>query len=206
MDEIVDTAPAPSRDQGHPALGSTATIAKDPSTGIADDVFHAEQSAPSATGNSLLELVKDAGIPHDTVSQVLEWVEKGSTQSDTDLAARDVEDQEATTAELKALWGEDKWDKNVKALNRLLDGMPGSSGEVLRSARMADGRAVLNDAAFVARLLGVANRPGPKGSKDPAVEIKQILAFMRRDRAAYNRDEPMQARLREAYARQGANP
>lgn len=103
-------------------------------------------------------------------------------------AAPAAPDPEAGMRELEQAWGENA-QRNTAALARYLDSLP----EAERTAIAEDPRA--NDPAHVQHLVGQALRPQPR-----AMTIAGIEEFMRGNRAAYIKDEALQARYRDLLA------
>lgn len=123
-----------------------------------------------------------------------------AAQAEADVAHRD---EVADT--LRAEWGAD-YRGNINGINAFLEMAPEGIKDKLLSARMADGRAVANDPAFMGWLAQVAREVNPVGTVVPAggdqmgaiqTEIDKIKTLMRTDRKAYDKDEKMQARFRE---------
>lgn len=123
-----------------------------------------------------------------------------ATMAEADVAHRD----EVADA-LRAEWGAD-YRGNINGINAFLEMAPAGIKDKLLSARMADGRAVANDPAFMGWLGQVAREVNPVGTVVPAggdqmgaidTELDKIRKVMREDRKAYDKDEKMQARFRE---------
>jgi hypothetical protein len=97
-------------------------------------------------------------------------------------AARDIA---AGERELDSTWGA-KAERNAAAFARYYDSLPAAERARIDADPWAD------DPAFVQELMGQALRPQPA-----AQTIEGIEAFIRTNRSAYTKDEPLQARYRE---------
>lgn len=149
--------------------------------------MHAENASPAQVKAGLKTYYQ---IKEDAIARMAE----------ADIAHRD-EVQDA----LRAEWGAE-YRGNINSINAFLEMAPEGIKDKLLSARMSDGRAVANDPAFMAWLSQVAREVNPVGTVVPAggdqmgaieTELSKIREVMRKDRAAYNKDEKMQARFRE---------
>lgn len=121
-------------------------------------------------------------------------------QAEADLTHRD----EVADA-LRAEWGAE-YRGNINHVNAFLDMAPEGVKDKLLTARMADGRAVMNDPDMMRAIAGWAREVNPVGTVVPAggdqmgaiqTEIDKIKTLMRTDRKAYDKDEKLQARFRE---------
>jgi hypothetical protein len=180
----------------HPEM--SAASAPDPSAIPAAEMA----SDHSSRDSPVLEVLKAANVPGDVVRGALKWVQQGSSFSNEQLAVIDAEGRASTQAEMRKLWPGEKYTENVKAINAYLSTqLSPSAADVIRHARDADGRAYMNDPANLQRLLGLALRPGPSAAGGGVdAQIKSIEAFMKVNRPAYTKDEPLQARYRELLA------
>ena len=122
--------------------------------------------------------------------------------------ARVAQDQEIkTSAEdtLRAEWGND-YRVNINLITNLLDAAPAGMRDKLLRGRLADGTPIGSSPEVLRFLVGLAREKNPAGVVVPSGvataqsvsdEIQKIEKVMRDDRAAYNRDEKMQARYRQ---------
>ena len=119
--------------------------------------------------------------------------------SQAELDTIDAADRAKAETELKALWGKGKYLSNIKAINKYVaETLKPGVADVIQSARHADGHAIGNDPAVLQRLLGPALKAQPAElNGDLDTQIETIESFMRTNRAAYNRDEPLQSRYRQ---------
>lgn len=126
-------------------------------------------------------------------------MDKGLVKSQAELDTIDAADRAKAETELKALWGKGKYQSNIKAINKYVaETLKPGVADVIQSARDADGHAIGNSPAVLQRLLGPALKAQPADlSGDVDSQIEGIEAFMRSNRAAYNRDEPLQSRYRQ---------
>lgn len=131
---------------------------------------------------------------------------KGEAQQ---RATRDVELEESGEEALRAEWG-GEYKRNITFIHNLLDGAatPEFKNKLL-GGRLADGTPIGSDPAALRFLMGLALVQNPTGTLVPGFnnnpaqgveeEIAKIETLMKTDRAAYNKDEKAQARLRELY-------
>jgi hypothetical protein len=129
--------------------------------------------------------------------------------------ARASQDQEIkTSAEdaLRAEWGED-YRVNINLVTNMLDAGPAGLRDKLLRGRLADGTPIGSSVEALKFLVGLARERNPAGVVVPSGvataqsvtdEIQKIEKTMREDRAAYNRDEKMQARYRQLLEWQSA--
>ena len=148
-------------------------------------------------------------LSNDAVKFNLEWyygeVERQTTERhDQDKAA----EQKAQDS-LRSLWGND-YRENMNRISSLLATGTGNLTEKLLRGRLADGTPIGSDPGVLRFLATVSRELNPTGTIVPATggniasaiedEIGAIEKLMKTDRAAYNKDESKQARLRELYA------
>lgn len=114
-----------------------------------------------------------------------------------------------TDNKLRNEWGTD-YQANKNAIQGLLDTLPEAVKEGFMYGRLADGTPILSDPdamkwlAATARDINPASTLVPSGAQGQAIDhvhdrIAEIENIMRTDRPAYNRDEKMQAELRDLY-------
>lgn len=123
-------------------------------------------------------------------------------------ADKDGEFRATSEDALRAEWGTD-YRGNVARIGALLDMAPKGLKEQISGARLADGTPlgnhpdVLRFFADLSRQINPAGvvLPGAGGNLSQSVddEIKTIETTMRENRSKYDKDEKMQARLRELY-------
>ncbi len=111
-----------------------------------------------------------------------------------------------TTKELRADWGSD-YRANINIVHAFMEKTFGKEAkEQLLNGRYQNGRGFMNDVNVLKGFAEIARAADPLApivvTDTNAVttmndEIAEILAFMRKDRTAYNKDEKMQARLLE---------
>jgi hypothetical protein len=179
-----------------------------PAEAVADQEADAslEKAAKPFTshdGEVLMAVVRGAEFPDDLMRGVIEYAERG-THTNEELAALDSEQTPACLAELRQLWGADSVRGNLHLVERFLDArLPRQVAQGIRDARLADGRALFNDAASITRLYHLAKKSGvnvdaPRlTASDTKTEIAAIEKRIRTDRKAYDRDEALQARCRQ---------
>lgn len=199
----------PTRDEGHASMPSGVELAGHPelsAVNVPDPsaIPASERATNHSAGDSqVLEVLKAADVPRDVITGALAWAQHGSALPEDKLAAIDAQGRAEAKAELGTLWG-DKYADNVAAIKAYVkEQLPGSAAEVLLNARDAEGRAYLNDPANLQRLLGLATKARPEAAGDVDAQIRSIEAFMKGNRAQYNKDEPLQARYRSLLAARG---
>lgn len=122
---------------------------------------------------------------------------------------KDAEFRASSEDMLRAEWGTD-YRQNVARIGALLDTAPKGVKEQLAGARLSDGSRfgdhpeVLRFLADISRQVNPAGvvLPGAGGNLSQSIEdeIGGIEKTMRENRSKYDKDEKMQARLRELYA------
>jgi hypothetical protein len=119
--------------------------------------------------------------------------------------AQDNEIKASAEDALRAEWGED-YRTNINLVTNLLDAAPEGLRDKLLRGRLADGTPIGSSPEALRFLVGLARERNPAGVVVPSGvitaqsvddEIQKIEKTMREDRAAYNRDEKMQARYRQ---------
>lgn len=155
-------------------------------------------------------LFKEAHASNQTPDQVRATLQGWQAIQQTlteNRHSKDVEAQKAGEDALRAEWGAE-YRQNVNLIHGMLDGTaaPGLRERIL-GGRLADGTPIGSDPDALKWLVSLAliqNPAGvvvPNGNADPMKgvedEITQIETAMKNNRAAYNKDEKMQARYRE---------
>jgi len=158
----------------------------------------------SSFAEGLHKLNADPKIAQYAVS----WYNQFQEDAAAKVAEGDNAAKTATEDELRAEWGAD-YRANINHIQGFLAQAPEGVADLIGNARGADGKAILNDPNVVRWLASVARELNPVGTIVPSGggsakglddEISEIETFMRTDRAAYNKDERKQARLRDLYA------
>lgn len=139
------------------------------------------------------------------------------TEAREALQEKDSQTRDSAADALRSEWGPD-FRRNINLINGLLDGAGSQSvKDAVLDARLPDGTKFGNSPEVMKLLVGLAlvqNPAGvvvPGGSGDQAAsidsEIGKIEKVMRENRAAYNKDEKLQARYRELLgARETVKP
>ncbi len=184
----------------HPAMPSASALAQDPERSVATA---SQSDAASATEQgqlaspSIRELIRTVGMPDQHVRDAMDWQNSAETRTEVELAAIDAQDLAHAQHTMRALWG-DSYASNVEILKTYLsEHVDPADAYVILNARSADGHALANKPDVLQRLLGQAKTPAPSLKGDVSAQIKSIEDFMRANRAAYNKNEPLQARYRE---------
>ena len=106
---------------------------------------------------------------------------------------------------LRSEWG-NEYRTNINLITNLLDGAPAGFRDKFLHGRLSDGTPIGSDPDALQFLVNLARERNPAGvvvpsgvATESAVmdELSKIEKLMRTDRAAYNKDEAMQARYRE---------
>jgi hypothetical protein len=167
-----------------------------------DDVHRLAGETGHAGLQSFATLARDIGVEPALARGAVAFL-RGQVEFDP---SRDEADAAETHAELSALWREELG-SNIAAINAYLDGLPNGGGEIAHRMRVDGGRALLNHAGVLQRLLPSAKAAASHQqtiSGDVNQQIAGIERLMRTDRAAYNADNQLQARYRELLTQRGA--
>lgn len=138
----------------------------------------------------------------------VKWYNDFQEQSLAKQTENDDSQRTAVEDELRKEWGND-YRANINHINGFLAQAPQGVSDLVANARGPDGRAILNDPNVVRWFAQVAREANPVGIIVPntggnagetiATEIGTIEKYMKENRTAYNKDEKMQARLRDLY-------
>lgn len=159
--------------------------------------------------SSFAEALHSVNAPPEIAHKAIEWYNNFAEQQQDAMAEIDHEHHMATEDELRRDWGGD-YRQNINIVGALVEKTFGKEGKnVILNARGPDGRAVMNNPEVLKGLAELAREvmhpmsiPGQQGNDAQQTvddEIAEIEKVMREDRQAYNRDEKMQARLRQLY-------
>jgi hypothetical protein len=152
-----------------------------------------------------LKVAHESNLPPDKVKKVVEWWYNTQQAQLDQIAERDLEHRQTAVDELNVEWGAE-YRRNINMLNGVIDQFPESVRDSLKSARLPDGTAILNNPDIIRGFVNLALEINPAGTVVPsggdpgksiADEKATIEKTMRENRAAYNKDEKMQARYRE---------
>ena len=149
-------------------------------------------------------------LPSGAVNEVVNWYFQERAERQETARAGFEETKKNTTAELAAEWGPE-YKANLNRIQGVIDAtIPGDQEELKKLI----GNALATNANFARHYAAIALQinpastlvPGDRGANEGSVtdEIKKIESSMRKDRAAYNKDEGTQKRFRdllEAYQR-----
>jgi hypothetical protein len=145
---------------------------------------------------------------HMTAEQVRATINAYSGISEDAKNARlsaDNEAKEKAEDALRSEWG-NEFRTNINLITNLLDTAPQGLRDKLLHGRLADGTPIGSSPEALQFLAGLARDRNPSGVVVPSGvatesaiedEIGKIEKTMRENRAAYNRDEKMQARYRD---------
>lgn len=141
----------------------------------------------------------------DQVRASLDAYTKISEEAKNTRLTQDNEAKEKAEDALRSEWGSE-FRTNLNLITNLLDTAPQGLRENLLHGRLADGTPIGSSPEALKFLVGIAREKNPSGVVVPsgvatessvADEISKIEKAMRENRAAYNRDEKMQARYRQ---------
>jgi len=165
-----------------------------------------ENDAPIA--EIFMEALHTTNAPPAVAHALLAKYNEFAQESQDAQADLDSEQSAEATAELRTTWGAD-YKANINMVGAFMASTFGAEAKAqFENGRFQDGRAFLNDPKILQGIADVQRRLDPltqvvEPGGDPAQtmndEIAEIEKFMRTDRPAYNKDETMQARLRELY-------
>lgn len=160
---------------------------------------------------SYIERVHGKNADPAVVAETLDWYYKVQEDQIAQQAEADTQAKQKFDDELRAEWG-GEYRSNINSIYAFLDSAPSADDgtplkELMLGSRLADGTPIGNHPTmlrWLARLASDANpagfvSPGAGGSQVESVEaeIEEINKVMRSNRAAYNKDEKMQARYRD---------
>lgn len=156
--------------------------------------------------DEFLKSAHGANYTPEQAKGAIEWWYKDRERQVQTLQTKDSKDKDATLDALNAEWGKE-FRTNMNMIDGVLAQFPEDVRDELKGGRLPDGTAIFNHPgilrafASIAREINPAGTLVPGGGGDPAKgvddEIAGIEKTMRENRAAYNRDEKMQARYRE---------
>lgn len=158
---------------------------------------------------SFAEALHEVNAPPEIAHKAIEWYNSFAEQQQDQLAEMDHEQHQETEDTLRQEWGGD-YRQNINVVGAMIEKTFGEEGKnILLNARGQDGRAIMNNPEVLVGLAELArgimhpmSMPG-QGNADPQqtvdAEIQEIENVMREDRQRYNKDEAMQARLRQLY-------
>lgn len=139
--------------------------------------------AQDELAQSFASLAGAAGLPADLVTDVV------SSQFHGGELQRDDSDRDAGLAELRSIWGS-ATEQNIATIRRYVANNlpPHLSDALMAPARRSDGRALVNDPAFLTQILGMARRGAQLATGDLA-EIRRLMGTQ-----AYRSDPSAQIR------------
>ena len=158
--------------------------------------------------DTFLKSAHDDNMPPQHVNSALRWYYDFQEKQQDVREQQDASTLTATEDGLRTEWGQD-YRKNINLMNGLVQTMPSDLQPLFAGARLADGTALLNHPDMARWLVDNARTINPVASVVPNAganvasaisdEIATIEKFMQDDRKAYNKDDKMQARLRDLY-------
>lgn len=159
--------------------------------------------------SSFAESLHEVNAPPEIAHQAIKWYNEFREETQDQLAEMDHAQHQETEDLLRREWGSD-YRTNINVIGAMLEKDMGEEvREAFLNARSQDGRALMNIPGMLEWLAGKAraemhpmSMPG-QGNQDAQQTVDQEIAdiekVMREDRQRYNKDEAMQARLRQLY-------
>ncbi len=156
--------------------------------------------------DEFLKGLHGAGMNNAQASAAVNWYYDMQDAQSEAQATKDSETARASEDVLREEWGKE-FRPNMNLMHSLLDMAPPGLKDLLLHGRLSDRPAIGSSPAALRWLVGLAREINPAGALTGAsgtagadsieTEINGIEKTMREDRAAYNKDEKMQARYRE---------
>jgi len=158
---------------------------------------------------SFLASAHGKNAPPEFVESALEWYYDLQEKQTAEQSAADSEAKRNGEDALRAEWG-GEFRANINAITAFLDTAPTTEDgtplkDLLMGARLSDGTALGNHPDALRWLSNMASESNPAGFVSPGAggsqaqsvddEIASIQKVMRSDRATYDKDPKMQARL-----------
>ena len=157
---------------------------------------------------SAMEALHGVHAPPEVAHALIGWYNGWTEEQQTAVAEADGLDRKETEDQLREAWGSD-YRTNINVVGKTLESQFGKeAAEILMNARGPDGAAIMNNPAIMAGFAQIGRTIDPLvqiipsgGDAEQTLhdEIAEIEKFMRTNRTEYNKDEKMQARLRELY-------
>lgn len=166
-----------------------------------------EADKPALT--NFAEAMHKANMPASAVHQAIGWYNAHQEQQAADVAKADAETRAKTEDTLRAEWGRD-YRTNINVAKDFLVNTAGAElADQIMEAVLPDGSRVGDNAKALQWLTRSAREVNPISTLVPSAggdagatvdsEIAKIEKVMKENRAAYNRDAPMQDRLLQLY-------
>lgn len=160
---------------------------------------------------SYVERVHGKNADPAVVAETLDWYYGVQEEQIAKQAQADADAKQKFDDELRSEWG-NEYRQNINSINSFLDTAPADDDgtalkDLLLGSRLSDGTPIGNHPTMLRWLARVAADANPAGFVSPGAglsqidsvndEIASIEKSMRTNRAAYNKDEKMQARYLE---------
>lgn len=152
--------------------------------------------------------IHDLNAPPEFAHRAVEWYNNLEERMQDARYEQDTELSRTTTDELRDAWGQD-YRTNINLINGLLKASFGEeASDALTNGRFSDGVGFFNNVNVMKGFAEIARKVNPTAPLIPndmkqmqalEDEIAEIEGRMSTDRAAYNKDDKAQARLRELY-------
>lgn len=172
-----------------------------------------EEDAPMV--ESFKKYAHEKNMPAAAVSAALDFYAQDRERLAADRAKANAQFKAQAEDTLRSEWGPD-YRGNLGRIQMLLGNAPKEVSSLIAGSRLADGTPFGNHPGVLKWLADLSRQVNPAGvmipndgtmAKSVEDEIATIEKTMRENRTAYNKDERMQARLRDLYdarARAGA--
>lgn len=189
------------KDHGVPAKAEEYTLA------FKDGLVFGEVDKPFV--DDFLKVAHESNASPEQVGKILAWYQESQERVIEAQETRDAAFLQESEDQLRAEWGPE-FRTNVNAIRGLVDTIPEEVRELFVNARLQDGNALMNHPQMARWLVATARTVNPVATVVPGAganvasaiedEIASIEKVMQTDRKSYNKNEKMQARLRELYS------
>lgn len=172
---------------------------------LSDGRVLGEEDAPML--ESFKKYAHSKHMPSAAVSAALDFYAQDRERIAAERSQKDAEFRAQAEDTLRSEWGPD-YRANLGRIQMLLGSAPKEVSQLLAGSRLADGTPFGNHPGVLNWLADLSRQVNPAGvvipndgtmAKSVEDEIASIEKVMRENRAAYNKDEKMQARLRDLY-------
>lgn len=159
--------------------------------------------------DGFLATAHENNVHPDQAKGVIEWYYGEQERQTAERHALDDDQKRTATDALNAEYGSE-FRGNINAMEGLLSTFPESVRNAMRGARLPDGTGLFNSVDVIRGFVQLAKEinpaatlvPGGGGDAQKGIgdRIAQIEKVMTDNRKAYDKDEKMQAELRQLYA------
>lgn len=156
--------------------------------------------------DSFRKVAHEHNLDPNAVKATIEWYYGAQEQAVEARAAQDEQERQETIDLMSGEWGAAVKDER-RGIEQVLSLFPESVRETLKAARLPDGRGVFNNIDVIRGFSALAHELYPEGVTVPGAvgadrakgvndRIAEIEGVMKKNRAAYNKDEKMQTEYR----------